>query len=209
MNRYPHSTMTGDVFACRNGTRPSTITLFFQRISGEPQSLAAHIGMMESSDELCHARQSTGVAIQTLTEYMDECYMTMPGFEWAVYRCLTLTEADRAAIAASLRSYKGTRYAPLELALCGIDWVIAMITGIERPVARRLGDLVPWNMICSKLVGIHINLFGMLPGRHEHDTPDDLVDAIIDSQAWACVDSSDDWDRQAGPLLVTYSMACA
>ena len=92
--------------------------------------------------------------------------------------------------------FDALEYSKPELVLQALDHKLEDLTGRQSFFFRRLGNLVPGKVICSKSSAMIDTAVGMLPKRAEYMAPDGLWDLKYGGQlghTYGIVDASAEW----------------
>lgn len=183
------SPILSDTFHTRGYSFLNKRTLWFTQGKCEGLSFASHSGIF--FDEIL-----TVEALNKGVQFSD-WFKTIKGkapCEWFVFtRTKKSTTNELMKCKALLECSVGTKYSKSELVLCALDGLIGKFFNSEPIIFRKLGNLFPSKIICSKFVAqIYIEL-GWLPQSAKYWTPDDLYDYQISCSDWKVKNYSEGW----------------
>jgi hypothetical protein len=163
-----------DVMLARNQTALNKAIRFFTRNAGEPETIAAHCGVIVGPGEDLAASVIESNAI-TRRRTLKEGYGSNDT-ELCVFRPLNLTDAEKRLILAKAETFVGKKYGVLKLGLHLADW---FLDGAY--VFRRLGRMDRYP-ICSYTVARSFQAAGKDFGVSDYAaSPDDIWDFCVNN----------------------------
>jgi len=161
-----------DVFLTRGRGFISAAIRFFSRHLGESRTVVNHVGIVVVGGPVEQA-----IVIEALSRVrrhrLAARYGGKRGHLVAVYRPLTLSEAERATVVRKAEDYVGRKYGYLAIAAHFLDWLLLGAYLFRRLANQERYPICSW-VVASAFakVGRH---FGVAPGAA---TPDDIWDFV-------------------------------
>jgi hypothetical protein len=174
----------GDIFLSRSKSLLGGAIRYFERGRGEETAQVNHTGLFLGGDNgEFWSTLDRAISIEALAFVRHgifwDFYHDDPKVEVAIYRDITLTDAERAVIRASALGYKGQLYGGFKLFLHLGDWALARALFRRDVYAFRRLARIDWAPICSYLVAKGYGTVGRHFGVAENAaTPDDIWDFV-------------------------------
>ena len=189
----------------------SDLTAELTATRNESATLATHWGKFYSCQHTVEAFIGKGVVVCDWEER--KAAMAASGTAWCILRRMPAPTATQRAEAKLVMDQQTGRtpgsqaleYSKAELVLQALDHKLEDLTGRPSFFFRKLGNLLPARVICSKSSALVDIAVGMLPGRAQYMAPDGLWDLKYDGQLgqqYAIVDCSDSWADMMRALSV-------
>jgi hypothetical protein len=173
---------TGDIFLTRSRSLLGVVIRFFERTKGEGRTVVNHTGLFLGGRQR-FSRLDDVTSIEALARVRTgrfwSFYHNNKNVEVAIFRDITLTDAERREIAETALHYQDQLYGGLKLALHAGDWFLSRLLFRSDVYLFRRAALIDWAPICSYLVAkcyqkVGRN-FGCEPGAAQ---PDDIWDYV-------------------------------
>ena len=155
----------------------------------EAETVADHQFQVLFFNEVLEALASLnngGVVVRSLDSRISACIVS--GAHYIIFRPTNLTWFQRERIARRARKLNGKRYGYVELLLQTVDGWLRKKGWLKegRPLFTRLGELIPWTVICSGAGNRCLYDGGVLPRRFLYLSPDGTYDEAI-RRGWRVV----------------------
>lgn len=180
----------------------SDLTAELTATRNEGVTLATHWGKFYSSQHTVEAFIDKGVCFCEWEER--KAAMAKSNTAWCILRRMPAPTHHQRLTAMTVMDQQTGRaagfdaleYSKPELVLQALDHKLEDLTGRQSFFFRRLGNLVPGKVICSKSSAMIDTAVGMLPKRAEYMAPDGLWDLKYGGQlghSYGIVDASAEW----------------
>lgn len=179
MNLEAYRPLSGDVGFVgydRGRIIPDAIR-FFTRGKGESPTRAVHQFQVLMESEIVEALAS-GVVVKTWQKRKAEC--EADNAHYIIFRPKTAA-TQRLVIHSEGKGLRGCRYGFTEVLLQGLDGFLRKIGLLRerKPLFTKLGTLIPWTVICSRVGNICLHRVGILPHNALAWAPDDTFDWAV------------------------------
>jgi hypothetical protein len=161
----------GDVVLTRSGGIVGWAIRLFTRRIGESRTKASHTGVIVAGGPLREAIIVEALATVKRHKLWDR--YSRRGHEVAVYRPLSLTDAEVAAIVGKAGTYVGRRYGYLKILAHWLDWVLQGAYVFRRLTNQDRYPICSW--VVAHAFAVADRHFGVEPGEA---TPDDIWDFV-------------------------------
>lgn len=181
----------GDRLFTTEDIKMSRLIRWGSRHKGEPPTLASHTGPFKSRSEAVEA-QAKGVVVTVWSER--RAYLLDGHGEYCIMRRRKpLRGLERQMYKKALMDTVGKPYGFLELPLQLVDGLLGKLFGRTVIWARKLGDILPNTVVCSKAAALPDIAIGELPEIAQYWTPDGLYDDSVESENWTVAEYSPGW----------------
>lgn len=169
----------------------SRLIRWASRHTGEKPTLASHTGPFKSRTTAVEA-QAKGV-VETVWSERRADLLDGSGEYCIMRRRKALRGLERKMYRKALMDTVGKPYGFLELPALLVDGLLGKVLGITVIWLRKLGDVFPNTMVCSKAAALPDIAIGELPEVAQYWTPDGLYDHSVESDNWEVAEYSPGW----------------
>jgi len=181
----------GDKLFTRGTFEFSDIAEWVTRGKGEKNTIATHVGTFLDDYWVIEAQHNGVIKNSWITRKRN--ILDRGGHYCVMKRMKEIPPMDRYRYYKELCDMIGSPYGWFELPLQLLDGLLEKMTKREVIFFRKLGEIMPGSIICSKAAAKPEVKINALPKRSIYWDPDRLYDFLLYSNDWVIAEHSDNW----------------